>query len=195
VIFLGKVVGLQVQISSLKIGTAPNQEYDLDGLRTVETLELNDGGVRGWRDGVEYADVHHRDHPRSKLRGTENSISFGFTGHYQLMRERFGPHLQNGLAAENILIEHDAPVPLTDIRGGLVIQSAAGRTVELCNVMVAEPCAPFSRWSMNYPKDAKPDRTVTEALQFLSNGVRGFYCKYNGPPVQIEAGTLMFIAA
>jgi len=39
----------------------------------------------------------------------------------------------------------------------------------------APPCAEFSRWVMGYPEGVAPDRTVTETLQFLGDGMRGFY--------------------
>ncbi len=62
-------------------------------------------------------------------------------------------------------------------------------------IIVAEPCAPFARWALQLPDDAKPDRRVTEALQFLGNGTRGFYCRYSGRPERIALGASVFLPA
>jgi hypothetical protein len=35
----------------------------------------------------------------------ENTISIGFTSHYAQMRARFGEHMQDGIAGENINID------------------------------------------------------------------------------------------
>ena len=191
---LGRVVRLQVQTSSLKVGAGANQRYDRRPIESLPYLELDDGGVTGiGRFGQRLADVHHRNHPDSKLRGTENAISFAFTGHYSAMRERFGPHLVDGAAAENILIEYDGLVTAAELADGIVIDTLDGRTVHLDMIVAAEPCAPFSRWAMQFPDDAKPDRTVTEALQFLSNGIRGFYCRYRGLPVRIALDASVYL--
>lgn len=194
-IFLGEIVNLQVQEHSLKVGEGISQRFDNAGLRRVDHLELNDGGVRGVRDGVEIADVHHRDHPQSKLRGTLNSISFGFTSHYDLMRERFGDHLIDASAGENILISHNGRVDLADVDEGLVIQGKSGRSLHLIEVLVAAPCAPFTRWCLKYPEGQKPDRTVTQGLQFLGDGMRGYYCRFVSEPAFIEPGDAVFALA
>ena len=194
-IFLGEIVRLQVQESSLKVGDGVSQRYDPAGIRQVDRLELNDGGVRGFRDEAQIADVHHRDHPRTKLRGTLNSISFGFTGHYQMMQDRFGVHLENGISGENILISNEGRIDLTDVEHGVVIQTSSGQSIQLEDVLVAAPCAPFTRWSLRFPDDQRPDRTVTQALQFLGDGMRGYYCRYAGEPFIIEPGDVVFALA
>ena len=191
---LGPIVRLQVQPTSLKIGEGKDQFFDPAGIQPVDVLELDDGGVRGWKGETRFADVHHRDHPATKLRGTLNSISFGFTGHYREMRERFGDHLTNGIAGENILIDSPVHWSLDDLGQGVVIARANGSTVILGEVIVADPCAPFTRWSLRFPAGTTPDRTVTEGLQFLSNGMRGYYCRYVGKPVQIEIGDMVFLS-
>ena len=195
-IFLGPIIRLQVQTASLKIGSGANQRYDRRPIESLPFLELDDGGVCGiGRFGQRLADVHHRDHPDSKLRGAENAISLGFTGHYEAMRDRFGPHLVEGAAAENILIEHDGLVRAGELTNGLCIETIDGRTALLEAIIVAEPCAPFARWALQLPDDARPDRRVTEALQFLGNGVRGFYCRYTGIPIRIGLGARVFLPA
>jgi hypothetical protein len=192
---LGPIVRLQVQVSSLKNGEGNQRRFDLDGLRSVSSVEIDDGGVWGIaNDGSRLADVHHRDHPQSKIRGTLNGISVGFTSHYDAMRERFGDHMTNGVAAESILIDHARMTTESDLAHGILIQTQSGDLVHLVEFAIAEPCAPFSRWSLRYPDDKRPDRTVTETLQFLNNGMRGYYCRYIGPPTRIGIGDQAFLA-
>jgi hypothetical protein len=195
VIFLGEIVRLQVQEYSLKVGEGVSQRYDPSGIRQVDRLELNGGGVRGSRGDAQVADVHHRDHPHTKLRGTLNSISFGFTGHYQMMHDRFGIHLENGISGENILISNEGRVNLTDVEHGVIIQTSDRQSIHLQDVLVAAPCAPFTRWSLRFPDDQRPDRTVTQALQYLGDGMRGYYCRYTGEPVSVELGDAVFAIA
>ena len=67
--FLGEIVRLQVQVSSLKVGEAPHKRYDPEPLTSVPSLLVEPGGVIGrtaWGDDL--IDVHHRDHPASKQR-------------------------------------------------------------------------------------------------------------------------------
>jgi hypothetical protein len=193
---LGPIVRLQVQISSLKNGEGNQRRFDLDGLRSVSSVEIDDGGVWGIaNDGSRLADVHHRDHPQSKIRGTLNGISVGFTSHYDAMRERFGDHMTNGVAAESILIDHGQIISESDLANGIYVQDRAGQLLHLVEFAIAEPCAPFSRWSLRYPEDKRPDRTVTETLRFLNNGMRGYYCRYIGETRRVSVGDQAFLAA
>lgn len=192
---LGPIVRLQVQTSSLKVGEGNRIRFDLGGLRSVNEVEIDDGGVWGIAaDGSRLADVHHRDHPQSKIRGTLNGISVGFTRHYDAMRARFGDHMTNGVAAESILIHNDDIVDIAALARGLIVQTRDGPTVELVEFAIAEPCVAFSRWALRYPEDQRPDRTITETLQFLTNGMRGYYCRSIGPPVPIRLGDQVFYA-
>jgi len=142
--------------------------------------------------GGRLADVHHRDHPASKYR-EENALSIGFTGHYRLMRERFGEKLTDGIAAENILVDFPGRVTEEDIAAGLMIETADGRQLDLYEVIAAAPCAPFTRFALSYPETEKPDRTVTEGLQFLHHGTRGFYARFAGPETLIAVGDRLYI--
>jgi hypothetical protein len=189
---IGPIIRLQVQEVSLKTGRMRWRHYDPAGLRSVSILQLDNGGVRGWtEDGTPVADVHHRDHSDSKYRG-ENGISIGFTCHYRKMRERFAGHLTDGIAGENILVESDESHSATDLAGGLVIVIADGREVRLDRVLPAAPCVEFSRFALRFPILARPDETVTEAMRFLSNGMRGFYASYDGPAMRIAIGDQVF---
>lgn len=171
---IGKIIRLQVQTAHLKRGEQPRRWYDPAPITPVATLRLEDGGVSGvMTDDTVLPDVHHRDHPISRYRG-DNGVSVGFTGHYRIMRERFGDHLPDGVAGENILIESDTHHTAEALGGTLFIETASG-VARLDEVTGAPPCVEFTRYCMQWPRDARPDRTVTDALRFLDHGMRGFY--------------------
>ncbi len=169
---LGAIVRLQVQTSSLKIGERPRSWYNPVFIRPVPALRLDDGGVTGL-DGEEVADVHHRDHPRSKWRG-ENGVSVGFTGHYARMRNRFGSHLVDGIAGENILVEAERELEEREVASGLVIVGAAG-PIAMTAVQHAPPCVEFSKFCAGYATDQRADAVISDTLQYLNLGMRGFY--------------------
>jgi hypothetical protein len=189
---LGAIIRLQVQTTSLKIGERPHTRYDPAGIVAVPRIELEPGGVNGYTAaGTRLDDVHHADHPRSKSRGT-NAVSVLFTAHYDEIRRRFGDWLADGIAGENILVRCDRHLGEAEVRGGIRIESRDGATIDLKQVIVADPCVEFSRYAMRFPENQRPDRTVTEAVQFLSEGMRGYYAVYQGPPVTIRLGELVY---
>jgi hypothetical protein len=184
---IGTIVRLQVQRSSLKIGEDRRRRYDPAPIQPVQALDLMPGGVVGWTEtGERVLDVHHMDHPLSKNRNGDNGISIGFTSHYELMRSRLGDHLFDGLAGENILVATDRRFDASDLPERLEIETTDGTTIELGGVMVAEPCVEFTRFAMRFPDDARPDATVTEALDFLRRGVRGYYATHLGAPARVQ---------
>jgi hypothetical protein len=184
---LGKIVRLQIQRSRLKLGEKPNQYYDPSALVAVNELRLTPNGSYAIVNGETLLDVHHIDHPHTRNSNGVNDLSIGFTSHYQAMRARYGDHLFDGCAGENILVAIDSRVDLTQIQNGLIIGDAAS-AVRLTDLMVALPCAPFSKFA------AKSDdpQTVKGALQFLDDGTRGFYCVAN-QEVTIKVGDDVFI--
>ncbi len=171
---IGPIARLQVQVSSIKQGERPNRWYDPAPMMVVSGMQIDTGGITGISDrGELIADIHHRDHVRANHNG-KNGISVGFTSHYHRMRERFGDHLMDGIAAENILIETELTVSESDISGGVAILTSSG-AVMLTNVLSAPPCVEFSKFCAGYGRDQRSDHVITEALQFLSDGTRGFY--------------------
>lgn len=194
---LGTVVRLQVQASSLKVGESPRR-YDPSPLEVMHALTVTPGGVIGVTgEGDGLIDVHHQEHPQSKNSGGRNGISLSFTSHYDAMRERFGPHLRDGIAGENVLIELAddtrlvAPEELAD---GVTFIGDERSPLALERVIVAAPCVEFSRFALRFPDDRKPDATITEALRFLGNGMRGFYGAYKGAPAVMRVGDRLAIA-
>jgi len=176
---VGSIVRLQIQVSSLKQGERPRSWYDPGPIQSLKALRIDSGGVHGIADltGDEISDVHHRDHPTTKFRG-ENGISLGFTSHYQRMRNRFGAHLSDGVAGENILVNTDRIIADEDLLNGVVIITRHG-PVSLGSAEIAKPCVEFSKFCGGYEPDQLADSTITETLQFLFDGTRGFYVRYD----------------
>lgn len=189
---LGRVVRLQIQRSKLKLGEKPNRYYDPAPLLAVDELTLTpEGAVARTPDGGTLIDIHHAAHPDTRNRDRTNDLSVGFTSHYIAMRGRYGAHLVDGCAGENILIETAGRVTLADIAGGLVIQPAGGgRPVRLQVVRHDPPCREFS----GYASRSTEPEVIKDTLQFLDDGLRGFYCALSNPvPVLVAIGDTILV--
>jgi hypothetical protein len=200
VIPLGEIVRLQIQRSSLKLasdaGAAHPQRYEPAPLLEVPALVLTPGGAIGlFETGAQVLDVHHTDHPASKNSQRMNDLSIGFTAHYAAMRTRFGNQLRNGIAGENLLVQSERDVELDELTAGVVIAASDGTLVKLERIGVAEPCVPFTRFAMRLGPTDPSSPQVTEALQFLRAGRRGFYASYTGPGVTVRPGDRVFALA
>ncbi|MBA2276571.1 MAG: hypothetical protein H0W06_02295 [Chloroflexia bacterium] len=197
---IGAIVRVQVQVEPLKRGERGGRWYDPAPITEVAALRLDSGGVHGIDEmGGTVLDVHHRDHSHSRYRGG-NGVSVGFTSHYGDMRAAFGVHLSDGVAGENILIASERRFSEEDLAGGLLIEAADG-PVWLDQVVVATPCVEFSRFCVGLEATERPDQRVTRALQFLGDGVRGYYAAWSlardqldqpEPPPDIRRGDLVF---
>lgn len=174
---LGRIVRLQIQPARLTLGQRPNRYYDPAGLLTVNEMILTpQGALARLAGGQVVLDVHHTQHPHAYTHGT-NALSVGFTAHYDAMRERFGDNLTDGCAGENILVETREAVEIAALAGGLAIQPAGAASAAWLNQFrVARPCEPFSRYALR----SSEAQAVKAALQFLDNGIRGFYCALAG---------------
>jgi hypothetical protein len=172
---IGTVTRLQIQRSTLKTGDKPNRAYDPTPLRAVPTLRVSPEGVLGGgSEGEWIVDVHHQAHPHTKNEDGLHGVSLGFTSHYAAMRERFGERLTVGCAGENIIAAADRPFTYDDLAGGVAILAPDGRErVRLKVLQVAHPCRPFTGWALG--RQVEPE-VLKESLQFLDNGMRGFYC-------------------
>lgn len=191
---IGRIKQVQIQRSSLKIGQKPYRYYDPSPLLVVNSLLLSTRGVMGIAaEGEEIIDVHHADHPSSRNRKI-NAISIGFTSHYQSIRTHFGPHLPDGCAGENILVETEDEQELARLEHGIAIQSAnTGLVIRLIDIIAAAPCVEFSQFASCDIMPLVGER-LKEALQFLDNGKRGFYMALapTQEPVAIQAGDMVF---
>jgi len=191
---LGRIVRLQVHESSLKVGDRPRRWYEPGPIRVVPALTLDERGVIGQAEaGGTILDVHNATHPASKNRVGTNGISVGFTSHYAAMRVRFGDHLADGIAGENILVATDRMFTEADFAAGIQIEAADGAMIRLEDVIIAEPCVEFSRYALSYPLDAPSDRAVTDTLNFLREGTRGFYAAHRGEPVTAAVGARVYL--
>jgi hypothetical protein len=191
---LGEIARLQIQRGSLTIGTGPTRYFDPAAVLVVDKLFLTPGGACAPApDGSCIIDVHHAAHPFSGNRG-ENPLCVGFSRHYDAMRAHFGEPFPIGCAAENIIIDGPAPrITLDDVAAGLVIETDQGPAT-FTSVIVATPCMPFSKFAL-HDRDASTE-SVKSALQFLNDGMRGFYCELAGPKTAtIRVGAKVFAAA
>lgn len=170
---LGRIVRLQVQRSSLKVGSLDGKYYDPEPLLAVDEIVVDASGASVERPGGPVLDVHNALHPRTKNRNNINPLSVGFVGHYEQIRQRYGAHITDGIAGENILVDASNVVDLPTVATGFVITGDEGRRIELDDVSVAHPCVEFSRFVMN-DRNA-PARMVSDVLRFLDGGIRGFY--------------------
>ena len=189
---LGRVVRLQIQRSKLKLGEKPNRYYDPAPLLAVDELILTpEGALARLPDGATVLDIHHPAHPETRNLSRTNDLSVGFTPHYTAMRAHYGAHLVDGCAGENILIETAGQVTLADLAGGLVIESATGAgQVQLNVIRIAPPCREFSGYSA---RSIEPE-AIKGALQFLDDGLRGFYCGLANPaPVTVAVGDQVLV--
>ncbi len=193
---IGRIKQVQVQRSSLKVKSSKFKYYDPTPLLVVESIEVTPNGVFGITTNRERViDVHHRNHPMTHNRHRTNGVSLGFTSHYKTIRTQFGEHLVDGCAGENILIETDAIITLSDLGNRLAIQSEeTGQFVYLTKFKVATPCVEFSQYAANHglPLAAAP---LKATLQFLHHGRRGFYAAAEGKetPVLVKAGDRVFV--
>jgi hypothetical protein len=186
--FLGKIVRLQIQPTCLKHGEGEGRVYSPEALMPAQRLELT-GACSLAPDGSSTIDIHNSSHPNTRNHGA-NALSFAFTSHYSAMQARFGDHLGVGCAGENILIEAEQVISLEQVARGVAIETAQGR-VALGNVVVATPCNSFSKYALRASSAAPAD--VKAALQFLDQGMRGYYCQFaSDSPATVMLGDRVF---
>ncbi|MEY2880563.1 MAG: hypothetical protein RLZZ15_2943 [Verrucomicrobiota bacterium] len=175
---LGTIARLQIQRSSLTIGTGPARYFDPAALLVVDELFLTPGGACAPApDGSCLVDVHHAAHPFTRSR-SENTLSVGFSRHYDTMRTRFGETFAFGCAAENIIIDGAAPrIAPDEVAASLAIETTNGLAT-LTRVVVAAPCMPFAKFALRDPEASTA--AVKSTIQFLDHGVRGYYCAFAG---------------
>jgi hypothetical protein len=193
---IGLIKHVQLQRSSLKQGQRPQRYYDPAPLLLVERLRLAPGGVSAVSaDGVQIIDIHHADHPETKNSQGKNGISFSFTSHYRAMRDRYGAHLADGCAGENILVESDHIWSIDELGASLLIQCADEQLVALANLITAAPCVEFSRFAHLSAEPLTADQLRT-TLQFLDGGMRGFYARLadGHADAEIRAGDRVFVS-
>jgi hypothetical protein len=173
---LGTVARLQVQRSRLKPGPAAVRVYDPAPLLEVEALEVGPRGVVGQTPDGPVLDVHHADHPDTRNRRLANGLSLLPRAHYAALRERYGPHLADGVAGESLLLDSDGPWTEADLAGPLWLETTDGELLELGEVVAAPPCVEFSRFCLRLAPGPVGD-DVRQALADLDGGARGYYAQ------------------
>ncbi len=172
---VGTIKFVQIQRESLKLIQNPSDEaiYQTSPLEKVKQLRITDKGFIGIGTyGQELVDVHNESHPQSRYRG-DNKLSFGFLQNYERMRGRFGDHIKDGYAGENIIIDADIDILNLDYKRRFFFKHEDS-LIELKNVIPAPPCRPFSVFCLIVPQCADD---IKGALQFLSKGTRGYYAE------------------
>jgi hypothetical protein len=192
---IGRIKQVQVQCAALKVGQKPHRYYDPAPLLVVDTLRIGPQGVIGVTTaGQHVIDVHNAQHPDSRFTGV-NGVSLGFTGHYRAMRERFGAHLVDGCAGENILVDVNASFALADLGRVAILSQESGSVLYLSDVCVAAPCVEFTRFAAR-ESETLEGRQLQLALQSLDCGRRGFYATLDGiVEGTIRAGDRVFVSA
>jgi hypothetical protein len=172
---LGQVKITQVQPTGLKYETPDGKSYDPGRNVLVSRLKLDQRGVEGeTADGQRLLDIHHADHPETHNRG-DNAISIGFTSNYQVMRARFGDHMLDGTAGENIILDCEQQIWLPDLGKKVEFHNpSTGKIASLDVVKIAAPCDEFSHFAAESQGQRLGAAELKDILQFLGNGRRGF---------------------
>jgi len=172
---LGVIKLVQVQPSGLIVESSNGEFYDASRRVEVEKLIITSLGIEATTvSGEHVLDIHHMNHPGKKY-GNDDLVSMGFTSHYAAMQERFGAHMVDGAAGENIIIEYDREVWLDDLGQQVVIENAdTGKKTYLDVLKFAAPCEEFSHFVADSQHERLPPDELKATLQFLNNGRRGF---------------------
>lgn len=192
---LGQVIITQVQPSGLIYEVPAGEIYDPSRRVEVPRLSISSQGVEGeTAQGERLLDIHHADHPETHNNG-KNAISIGFTSHYNMMRTRFGEHMQVGTAGENIIIEYDRDVWLPDLGQKVEFRNPESEQVVSMDVIkFAAPCDPFSHFAAGSQDERLPTEELKTVLQFLGDGRRGFLLSLDAKQTsgQIQPGDLVY---
>ena len=107
---LGRVKLTQVQPVGLIIESSSGSTYDASRRVEVNRLLITSEGIEATTpDRERVLDIHHIAHPQTRYLA-DDDVSISFTSHYGAMRSRFGEHLVDGIAGENIIIECEAEI-------------------------------------------------------------------------------------
>lgn len=193
---LGTVKLVQVQPNGLRYNTPSGRIYDPSRRIEVTRLEITAEGIAASTpDGGSLLDIHHQSHPESHYK-PGNTVSIGFTSHYQAVRSRFGAHNMDGSAGENVIIECDHEIWFDDLGKHLLFENpASGQTALLDVNRFAAPCEPFAHFVTGSQPGQLPADQLKESLQFLGNGRRGFLLSLNQQSNNafIQRGDLVYV--
>ena len=184
---IGQIVRLQVQKVPIKL---TGEAYLPEEILAVDSATVDAWGMLGFSNGTWVVDAHHRSHPSGRG-GGRRPLSVGFTGHYDLMRERFSS-APVGIAGENIIVEGPA-FALGDLQAGLVIRTRSGDEIPLERPRVAAPCLEFTSFMLGLDRVA-PLEEIEGPLADLHDGRRGFIvaADHTPKPLKVAVGDTVF---
>jgi len=192
---LGRVKLTQLQPSGLIIETPSGYFYDPSRRVVVDRLIITSLGIEAITpEGEHVFDIHHISHPE-KAYDDDDLVCIGFTSHYAAMRVRFGEHMVDGIAGENIIIDFEQEVWPEDLGQQIGIENAdTGHLALLDMVSFAAPCQEFSHFAAQSQYEKLPANKLKSILQFLGNGRRGFLLVLgdNQEEVSIRPGDRVF---
>jgi len=172
---LGRVKLVQLQPSGLIIEKPSGSFYDASRRVEVDRVLITSKGIEATTpSGERVLDIHHIDHP-DKAYDNNDLVCIGFTSHYDAMRARFGEHMVDGIAGENIIIEYEKEIWPEDLGTQIAIESnETGQRTLLDVVCFAAPCDEFSHFAAQSQHERLPAAELKSTLKFLNNGRRGF---------------------
>jgi len=172
---LGKITVTQLQPDGLIIETPTGELYDPSRLMAASHLVLTPQGIETISpEGERILDIHHLEHP-GKAYDDDDLVCIGFTSHYAAMRERFGAHMVDGAAGENIIIDSQKEIWPDELGQRIAIENNQTGQVSFLEVTrFAAPCAEFSHFAAHSQDTRMPAKELKDTLQFLGNGRRGF---------------------
>lgn len=172
---LGNVKLTQLQPTGLIINTPSGEFYDPSRRVVVDSLQISPLGIEAITpDGEHMLDIHHIDHPDKKYEN-DDLVCIGFSSHYAAMRARFGDHIVDGVAGENIIIQVEKEIWPEDLGQRIGFQSSETGDLTLLDVVrYAAPCEEFSHFVAQSQHQRLPAAELKATLQFLGNGRRGY---------------------
>jgi len=184
---LGRVKLTQVQPTGLIIETSSCSTYDPTRRVEVNRLHITPQGIEATTpNGERVLDIHHTAHPQTRYLG-DDDVSIGFTSHYAAMRTRFGEHLLDGIAGENITIEYENEIWLEDLGQQIaIVNTETGRMTLLDVKDYAAPCEEFCHFAARSQHERLPADRLKATLQFMGNGRRGFLLVLSDGQVSAE---------
>jgi MOSC domain-containing protein YiiM len=193
---LGVVKQVQIQPERMIVHTPEGLTFDPTHRLAADCLTVTPEGISVNLPGGEtILDVHHRDHPAGRHK-PDNAVSISFSAHYREMQARFGAHMVDGSAGENILIDFKDEVWLDDLGKLLLFENPeTGETALLAVNRIAAPCEPFTHFAADSQDRPLPSEELKEHLQFLGAGRRGFLLSLHPSQTQafIRPGDQVFV--
>ena len=172
---LGKITLTQLQPNGLIIETPSGESFDPSRLLVASHLVLTPQGIETTTpEGERVLDIHHLEHP-GKAYDDDDLVCIGFTSHYAAMRTRFGAHMVDGAAGENIIIDSQIEIWPADLGKRIAIENKPTGQISFLDVTrFAAPCSEFSHFAAHSQDKRLPTEELKDTLKFLGNGRRGF---------------------